>query len=175
MIDLRRNKESIPFIETPDHIVNLANVSNINVLRDTFRIVFNMNYFIDLGTQSGLKRISDYVYWDAKSEDEFLDHLDYLKHNSFFDNNFLDHPNSAYVNKNEISSVKFDDNKFRVIFNLSHPVTFKKHQRPPKSWGTVAPPAPQETSKCTSEFVYANCANHHHYQAYSRYIKEALL
>lgn len=151
------------FLQTNDRIINLKNVSNINVLTDRNRIVFNLNYSIEMPANEWYtsKTISDYVYWDAIDLENLQHNLVHLYSNRYFKNNFINHnDNNGFINVNEISSIKFSDKKFRVIFNLSHPVTFVDFDG---------------NAKITSEFVYANCAEINKYNEYVEYIKKELL
>ena len=144
------------FIQTDSRIVNLKNVSNINLLPNSNRIIFNLNYNIDIND----KLISDYVYWNAVSKDSYLMNLIALNSNDYFIKNFINQVNNVgYINKNEISSIKFSEKKNRVIFNLSHPVTF-----------TVF----DGNSRITSEFVYSNCEDIKTYNTYTTEINEKL-
>lgn len=150
------------FLQTNDRLINLKNVSNINVIRDyengRFRIVFNMNYSIEI---HGRKRISDYVYWDAINIDDLNNNIEYLRSDEYFKQNYIRNNTDCgcFINKNEISSIKFSEKKNRVIFNLSHPVTFT-------DW--------EDKDKITSEFVYVNCTSFDEYQDYVKYVKETL-
>lgn len=131
-----------PWIKTPGVVVNLQNVSNINILDS--RIVFNMNYTIDISNSQNPKFISDYVYWDSKSLKEMNTNIEELQNNFFIRENFI-FVNNCFINTNEISSIKFLDNQSRIIFNLSHPVTFKS----------------KHSHNLTSEFVYINCSDNY--------------
>jgi len=145
------------FIKTNDKIVNLMNVSNINVLRDKNRIVFNMNYGIELSD----KIISDYVYWDFDSVNSLDKNIDLLYKTDYFKDNFISKTNdNGYINIKEISSVKFCKHKFRIIFNLSHTISFKNKNG---------------EYKTTSEFVYVNCCNQQTYFDYINYIEKTLV
>lgn len=148
-------------IKTHDKLVNLMNVSNINIVRNNnknqYRIVFNMNYSIEMVTTKRTKIISDYVYWDFKSIPELEDALQDIESNEYFENNFIDKlTDEGYINSNEISSIKFVHN--RVIFNLSHSVTFMD----------------KGAEKLTSEFVYINCDSALEYKEYVKYLQETL-
>lgn len=144
------------FIQTDSRIVNLKNVSNINLLPNSNRIIFNLNYNIDIND----KLISDYVYWNAVSKDSYLMNLIALNSNDYFIKNFINQVNNVgYINKNEISSIKFSEKKNRVIFNLSHPVTFTDFDG---------------NSRITSEFVYSNCEDTKTYNTYTTEINEKL-
>lgn len=148
-------REDSTFVRADQQMVNLQNVSTIKVIKEELRIVFNMNYHIDLliGTNT-VSKISDYVYWDCDSVEELSGNLFDILGSRYFRDNFISQIDNAYINKNEIGSVKFDHDKMRVIFNLSHPVTFKRAE-----------------SRCTSEFVYVNCLNLEEYQEYIDYLK----
>jgi hypothetical protein len=142
------------FINVSDKILNLQNVSNINIVKD--RIIFNLNYPVNIN--SGNKQISDYVYWDGNSNDLKARQIVFLS-NNYFKNNFIEKINDGYININCISSVKFIDDKKRVIFNLNHPVTFKDYK---------------QESKQTSEFVYIDCQNEKQYKEYENYVRYTL-
>lgn len=151
------------FLQTNDRIINLKNVSNINVLKDSNRIIFNLNYNIEISyydkhtrTQKR-KFISDYVYWDAINAENMTHNLNYLCNKDFFNENFIHQLNgNGFININEISSIKFSEKKHRVIFNLSHPITFTDNEG---------------NEKITSEFVYVNCDDINQYNKYVDYIK----
>lgn len=152
------------FLRTNDRLINLKNVSNINILKDArtskFRIIFNMNYNIEISTSYNGKLISDYVYWDAINEEDMVRNLIHLNENEYFKENYIDQiDGNGYINRNEISSVKFSEKKLRIIFNLSHPVTFTDYNN---------------VDKITSEFVYVNCPNVEKYNEYQNYVIEKL-
>lgn len=155
------------FLQTNDRIINLKNVSNINILRDSNRIIFNLNYNIEIQyfdkkeRREKSKFISDYVYWDGVNSADLKYNIEYLVNDSYFKQNFISQPNmDAFINVNEISSIKFSEKKNRVIFNLSHPITFTDFDG---------------KSKITSEFVYVNCNDMHNYNEYAEYVKNELL
>jgi hypothetical protein len=150
------------FIKTNDRTVSLNNVSNINILEGSNRIVFNLNYNIEIlvGQDKTPKLISDYVYWDAASSVELENNISSLFDNDYFYDNFMrKSADNGYININEISSIKYITNKNRVIFNLSHPVTFKDFNGTPR---------------ITSEFVYVNCTNDQQFEDYSQYVENKL-
>lgn len=149
-------------MRTNDRLVNLKNVSNINIV-DGKRIIFNMNYNIEItyydkqSKKEKTKLISDYVYWDANGQQEMAKNLEQIKKFKYFNDKFINQGiGNGFINKDEISSVKFSDRKNRVIFNLSHPVTFVDYDG---------------KEKITSEFVYVNCPDEEQYIAYSDYVK----
>lgn len=149
------------FLKTNDRIINLKNVSNINILKDRNRIIFNLNYNIEIVTDyDSSKQISDYVYWDSINSDDLLQNLDHLEKSKYFKENFIEQiDGQGFINVNEISSIKFSDKKLRVIFNLSHPVTFRDHSG---------------TERITSEFVYVNCRSPQKYKEYVAYVNEII-
>jgi len=141
------------FIKAGDRLVNLANVSNINIVK--CRIVFNMNYGVEIVTHKN-KIISDYVYWDASNEEEFEANMALLETIDYFNENYISKPrNNGFINVNEISSIKFVHAQRRVIFNLSHPVGFKDRDG---------------ENRITSEFIYANCRTEEEYSEYVSYV-----
>ena len=150
------------FLQTNDRTINLRNVSNINILHASNRIVFNLNYNIEIpnATCAGTKLISDYVYWDAVDAQDQQENISRLLANEYLAENFLrDSSNNVFVNMNEISSIKYSEKKHRVIFNLSHPVTFRDHDK---------------KERVTSEFVYVNCNSFAHYKEYVNYVKTTI-
>lgn len=138
------------FVTVSDKVVNLKNVSNINIVGS--RIIFNMNYNINIGQN---KFISDYVYWEG-TQDDLKARLKILNCNHYFVSNFIEKVNNGYVNINEISSMKLLENTHRVIFNLSHPVSFKDHNG---------------VQRLTSEFVYVDCGHKKEFKEYIKYVK----
>jgi hypothetical protein len=148
------------FLQTNDRIINLTNVSNINILVDKNRIVFNLNYSIEIDANGKNKLISDYVYWDSVNKDNLELNIKHLGNNNYFKDNFLTQPsNYGFININEISSVKLSEKKNRVIFNLSHPITFKDYDG---------------NERITSEFVYVNCKDGNEFKQYINYVKSIL-
>ena len=150
------------FLQTNDRTINLRNVSNINILHTSNRIVFNLNYNIEIpnATSDGTKLISDYVYWDAVDAHDLKENISRLLNNEYFEKNFLgDSSNNVFVNLNEISSIKYSEKKHRVIFNLSHPVTFRDYDK---------------KERVTSEFVYVNCNSFAQYKEYVNYVKTTI-
>lgn len=150
------------FLQTNDRIINLQNVSNINVLKDSNRIIFNMNYNIEISYFDKVQRkekskfISDYVYWDSNSYNEMVENLKTLQALKSFGDIFIkQNSDNGFINKYEISSIKFSDKKYRVIFNLSHPITFTDFDG---------------NDKITSEFVYVNCNDQKQYTTYVNYV-----
>lgn len=150
------------FLQTNDRIINLQNVSNINVLKDSNRIIFNMNYNIEISYFDKVQRkekskfISDYVYWDSNSYNEMVENLKTLQGLKSFGDIFIkQNAGNGFINKYEISSIKFSDKKYRVIFNLSHPITFTDFDG---------------NDKITSEFVYVNCNDQNQYTSYVNYV-----
>jgi len=159
------------FIEVSNKIVNLKNVSNVNIEKNfnkkQFKIFFNLSHNIDLEVfdkiDGKLKTIfiSDYVLWEAKSLNKLLENLLFLEKHKYFKDNFVKKAHGdGFINKNQISSIKFEDHKNRVIFNLSHPITFTDFEK---------------KKKLTSEFVYVNCDDYSEFMNYSAYLSNVLL
>lgn len=146
------------FLKVNNTVVNLDNVSNINLIKHRNRIAFNMNYNIELRIDEKTKYISDYVYWDAKDDREYEDNLRRLQTDDFFICEFIKHPN-GFININEISSIKYNEFKRRVIFNLSHTVSFKDESG---------------DFKLTSEFVYVNFNSQKEYDEFVNYLENEL-
>ena len=101
------------FIQTNDRLINLENVSNINVIHEVnerferYRIVFNLNYCIEMQINKyETKFISDYVYWDCNTIEELIQNVDYIQKMRYFKNNFIiSSDDSTFINVHQISSV----------------------------------------------------------------------
>lgn len=144
------------FITAHDRKINLKNVSNINIIHNRKRIVFNFNHSIDISD----KLISGYYYWDFSDNTQFNSALDFLTTLPYIEDNFISLYNSnGFINKNEISSIKYISNKKRVIFNLSNAVTFKDFK---------------DNVSTTSEFVYATFETSKQYSQYVNYVNKAV-
>lgn len=146
------------YVIAGDQMVNLQNVSSVKVIEEELRIVFNMNYPIALKVGGTLKKISDYVYWDCSGSEELAFSLSDILVSEYFRENFLTQIGNCFVNKNEIGSIKLDNDKMRIIFNLSHPVAFRG-----------------QNARCTSEFVYVDCKDQEEYKLYVDYLKRSIL
>lgn len=119
-----------------------------------------ITYFDKVLRKENNKYISDYVYWDSDTHNEMANNLKSLQALKYFNDNFIKQTaGNGFINKNEISSIKFADRKYRVIFNLSHPITFTDFDG---------------KEKITSEFVYVNCTDQNQYTAYVNYVKNEL-
>jgi len=117
-------------------VINFDNISKINVQYKD-RIVLNYNHSItrnqwskgDNPTKSTGK-FSGYYYIDKSNTKNYNEIVDML----YFDEKFKDvfYPTmylgkiTGFVNVNEISSVKFCEDRLSVIFNLSNSVTAQK-------------------------------------------------
>ena len=145
------------FFNTGTRLVNLKNVSNINVL-ETGRIVFNLNYSIEMAKNNNYKWISDYVYYDTRNNQEFISAISELNEMEYINDNYLIHK-KGYININEISSVKFADKTNRVIFNLSHFVTFKDRHN---------------NENITSEFVFVDFNDYTSYTEFKELTQKKL-
>ena len=77
------------FIKNNDRIINLQNVSNINILTRDQRIVFNLNYGIEIEKRGKTKVISDYVYLDTRSTDDFNNAKDEVQFNDYVEKHFI--------------------------------------------------------------------------------------
>lgn len=101
-----------------DRIINLDSVSSIAILNDTNRVVFNLAYactMSSMGTKKDNVEIADYIYWDNYDQDT----LDKLLATEYMKQNFITLPNyNRLINKKHIASIKFDNNRRRVIVNI---------------------------------------------------------
>jgi len=133
-----------------DKTINLENVSNIFIDENngTGKVIFNMNYSVKI---FGDKFTPDYVYWEFNSEDD----LDYIKR-TFLPKveNWIQpiEDGQRYINPKCVSSIGYDSNKNRVIFNLNYNVTH-----------------PKDKNKLTSDFVFFNFTNR---ENYTKFIQE---
>lgn len=142
------------YIEINNTIVNLTNVSTIVFLKDQNRIVLNYGYGVELKKSN--KTISDYMYVDFDSDEAYNNGLYELSKNRFIVNTFIKHQNGL-INKNKISSIKFEHEKTRVIFNMSHAIT-------------IANKAKEEI--LATEFVYVSLQTG--YNEYVNYVKNSV-
>lgn len=111
------------FIQVDDsRMINLENVSWINILREEKRIAFNFNVTSQTKQKDGtLKRVADYYYWnftEAKDIDEAIKNLEKAKYfkEHFFSGTYKGH--KAYINLSNVMSLKVEAT--RIIFNLNN-------------------------------------------------------
>jgi len=149
------------FIEINNKVINLKNVSNVHILERKNRIIFNMNYSVQIKTNQGIQRnVSDYVYWDAQNDEDMNRNIQRLKNNEAFSSMFLSGvDDNVWINIHEVSTVKFIDGKNRVIFNLSHPITYNDKD---------------SVQRITSDFVYVDCATPVKYRKYVECVVNSL-
>lgn len=149
------------FININNTLLNLESVSNVNIQRKRNRVIFNLNYTIGVPKSSKedqSKRISDYVYWDFSNNLELVNSVENLLNHNYIKENFIILGNS-WINKNEISTVKFDQNKLRFIFNLSNSATFVDRK------GDI---------RLTSEFVYVDFDDYNEFEVNMKYVATIL-
>ena len=103
------------FIELEDKMVNLERVSSITILHD--KIALDMDCVAEVKGTNAPKLISYYMYClnPAKNSSKIFD-------NEYTKENFIQYEN-ILINRNHISAIKFVNDTFRVIFNLSHSTT----------------------------------------------------
>lgn len=143
------------FIDIDDKIINLSNVSNVRIIKkeNNYRLIFNMNYSIEMVIKNEKRLISDYIYVVRNTPSELDSIIEKLLKNWYFNSFFIEKSGDGYINIDSVGSIKFDSSKMRVIFNLCHPVTFN-------------------TNEITSEFVYVNFNNKTDFTEYVKYVKE---
>jgi len=147
------------FVKTNDRYINLRNVSNINLVKRRNRVVFNLNYSVEINLGDGItKEVSDYAYCDSTSLEEMNEKLSRLFGIPYFTDNFINILGGGYVNKEAVSSIKFIDDRKRVIFNFNHNVEMTKGKEPILS----------------AEFTYVNCSSEEEYDKYKEYVLETL-
>lgn len=111
------------YVQANDTFINLAQISNINVLEHRNRIVFNFGYPVLIEIKDSKKIISDYIYNDFNDKNSFNEYLNSLYGNDFIKENFLiQGKKGGLINKEKISSFKVQEDKLRVIFNMSHSI-----------------------------------------------------
>ncbi len=129
--------------------VNLDHVSSISFDEKNSRIIFNLDYSVQLdiidNNRHYKKTISDYIYWNTNDFIESADNLiSYLSAPEF--KFFINKPsdNKAYptiINLNKVSSIKFDRERLRIIFNMANSISFKDKN---------------DNYKLTGEFIYCD-------------------
>lgn len=145
------------YIEINNTFVNLSNISTIIFLKDQNRIVLNYSHGIELKKTN--KIISDYIYMNFDSACAYNDGIRTLSENQFIANRFLKHQNGM-LNKSKISSFKIENEKRRIIFNMSHGITIVNKTK---------------ENVLASEFVYvALPSDYTEYVNYVNYVKNAL-
>lgn len=125
--------ESENFVKIQDYYINLSNVSSFKV--NPNRLIFNMNY----STQNKSGFISDFIFIN----DFTMSNVSDIMENKYFKENFIKIFNGnsdVFVNKNSISSYKYEPEKKRYIINFNSVHTYE-----------FSP----EKSKVLAEFMYA--------------------
>lgn len=125
--------ESENFVKIQDYYINLSNVSSFKISPE--RLIFNMNY----STQNKSGFISDFIFIN----DFTMSNVSDIMENKYFKENFIKIFNGnsdVFVNKNSISSYKYEPEKKRYIINFNSVHTYE-----------FSP----EKSKVLAEFVYA--------------------
>lgn len=155
--------------EIKNQIINLDHVSSIAYDVENFRIIFNLDYGVEIDVDSGMgkkvkKLITDYIYVNFDSMESYS--AASVKLNSVISEipNFIKKPASGngYINLNRVSSVKFDDSKNRIIFNFANSIDFMNHN------------AQKARFKITSEFIYCDFDNKTSYEAERAMVKVAM-
>ena len=125
--------ENENFVKIQDYYINLMNVSSFKV--NPNRLIFNMNY----STQNKSGFISDFIFIN----DFTMSNVSDIMENEYFKANFIKIFNGnsdVFVNKNSISSYKYEPEKKRYIINFNSVHTYKFSS---------------EKSKVLAEFMYA--------------------
>lgn len=147
------------FVQFNNQLINLENVSNINFLAKSKRIVMNMNYSINTGKPD--KLISDYIYLDFDAVSEYEEAKTYILGVGYICDNFIHKGlKDGLINIKSISSVKFDEDRLRVIFNLSHSSSIKNKQNKPI---------------VTSDFVFVDFDDLYDYNTYVDFVIDVVL
>lgn len=125
--------ENENFVKIQDYYINLSNVSSFKI--NPNRLIFNMNY----STQNKSGFISDFIFINDFTNANIHD----IMENKYFKENFIKIFNGnsdVFVNKNSISSYKYEPEKKRYIINFNSVHTYE-----------FSP----EKSKVLAEFMYA--------------------
>lgn len=125
--------ENENFVKIQDYYINLSNVSSFKV--NPNRLIFNMNY----STQNKSGFISDFIFIN----DFTMSNVSDIMENKYFKENFIKIFNGnsdVFVNKNSISSYKYEPEKKRYIINFNSVHTYEFSS---------------EKSKVLAEFMYA--------------------
>ena len=125
--------ENENFVKIQDYYINLMNVSSFKV--NPNRLIFNMNY----STQNKSGFISDFIFIN----DFTMSNVSDIMENEYFKANFIKIFNGnsdVFVNKNSISSYKYEPEKKRYIINFNSVHTYEFSS---------------EKSKVLAEFMYA--------------------
>ena len=119
------------FLEHNDKIVNTDSVTNIVI--EGNKIIFNLDYGVSLQDDID-KIIPDYVYMVIKDQDAFqemktaINDLNWITADfGNYDRNNNYRANNRIVNPAQISFLKFDERKQRIIFNLRNSVSFNRN------------------------------------------------
>jgi len=144
------------FISYKDNkIINIDNVSNIAIdnCSNNKKVIFNLGYSIKVFDG---KVTSDYVYWKFDSDIElkeivnrFLPKIRHWIHPAY--------DNHHYINPSSISSIKFEDRKYRVIFNLNYSTSI-----------------PNNIDKITGDFEFFDFNDYKDYTEFCEYVKDEL-
>ncbi len=157
--------------EIKNQIINLDHVSSIAFDNENYRIIFNLDYGVEIDVNSAIKGkkvkklITDYIYVNFDSLEDFSSATTKLNEALSKISNFIKKPASGngYINLNRVSSVKFDNSKNRIIFNFANSIDFMNHN------------AQNAQFKITSEFIYCDFTDPDKFMAESESVKNAML
>lgn len=148
------------FIKIQDSYVNLEHISNVNPLEHRNRIVYNFSYPIIITVRGKPKIVSEYIYDDYDSTISFESALSAVYNNQYIQKNFITQgPKQGLINKSKISSFKVQEDKLRVIFNMSHSIEIDT-----RNGQTVQP-----------EFIYINLNSKQEFDQYIEYLNKNLV
>lgn len=103
-----------------DRIVNLKNVSFVVIEEEKNRLIFNLDYSIQLENKT---MVSDYIYWTFNSLSDLQVEWQRVQDSGYF----LIGPEDGMklINIDKVSSIKFDDRNLRVIWNMCNSIHHK--------------------------------------------------
>lgn len=136
-------------------IVNLDNVSSIYFQEQEDTIIFNMNFSVNnVDSHNKELMVTSAVFWELLNS-EFLEVKESIIDNLNADFFFVS--NNRCINLNTVSSIKFDDYNYRIIFNLNFGFN---HPKDPNSF--------------VNDFVYLNASTQEEYNENKNEINELL-
>lgn len=162
-----------------DRKLNLKHVSSISLDYSRDKIIFKLDYAINPIIKKGndLNYDNSDVVNSTKSHDMrkistgyiytygIQDVLNRLYLVPYFDDNFIkknlkpdDHDDLGYINLENVTSIKFESNKNRVVINFSNSVTFYDYNT--------------KDNILTSEFLYLDFLSDERFKNYVDYINK---
>ena len=107
--------------------INYNHVNSVKYIDETRRIVFNFDYSVEIEANGERKLISDYTYFDYKTDEEYENAKEKYDRVLKTQQGFMRLTNNFYINFSKVSSIKaaMKNGKHRVIFNFSNPTSYR--------------------------------------------------